>query len=192
MRKLRLLAKCKRGFTLVELLAVMAIMTIATAMILPNIRGMASKAEYRQYSSYCMTANTNVRNYVNLLNLGEETVTYEKDNKYYTYIIKNNISGLRNALNYYNMSTAYQYYVMPFDSSLSTNPSATIKDLISAGTLQSKDVMVVCITRKVDSKTKMEIYSLKGFWYYLYEKEAVVCSYKTAGGVTYEDFHKLG
>ena len=49
MRKLSLCTKAKKGFTLIELIAVMAIMAIATAMVLPNIRGMISKTEESKY-----------------------------------------------------------------------------------------------------------------------------------------------
>ena len=67
MKKLRFLLRLKKGFTLVELIAVMAIMAIATSIVLPNIRGMISKKEESQYRNFCDEAVTYVKSYTSLL-----------------------------------------------------------------------------------------------------------------------------
>ncbi|HCU55790.1 MAG TPA: hypothetical protein DIC18_00465 [Clostridiales bacterium] len=185
MKKCTAFWKIKKGFTLVELIVVMSIMAITTAIVLPNLRGMITQTEFRKVEGYCITANTNVRNYVFQLNLGEEKVpyTYKGDNFYYT--ISSN-SGLTGALNEYNLETSFQYYVLEFNPSLTTNPSNKIQSLIKGGNLSSKDTMVVCITR-----SSANYYALKGFWYYDYDKQRVVCTYKSSGNQSGMGFYAL-
>ena len=177
MRRMPLFAKFKKGFTLIELIAVMAIMVIATAIVLPNIRGIVSKTEESKYKAYCVEAATYVRSHTNLLGLGEDKIAYEDkksgDIKYYTITTPD---GLASALNEYNLESAYQYYVLAFESSSATkDPTSTVKDLITKNKLEKKDVMITVITTKESGR--VPTYTLQGFWYYSYEKEQIVLYY---------------
>ena len=193
MNKIGVFARRKKGFTLIELIAVMAIMAIATALVLPNVQGMIDKTDYRKTETYCMQAHSYVRNYVNMLNLGEEKTYYEDNgkSKFYTMTTPD---GLRGALNEYNLSSSiFQYYVMPFDASTGVDPSSTIIDQISKGKIGNMDTMVVLILVSYsDPKKKTDpYYTLKGLWYYRAEKKAVVCTFKSTTKVGYEGFKSL-
>ncbi len=175
-----------------ELLAVMVIMAIATAIVLPNIRGMISKTEESTYQSFCVEAVSYTRSYCNMLTLGEETVPYEKDGKTNTYNITTP-SGLTSALNEYNLaSSTYQYHVLSFDSSsATTNPTNTIKELLSKNKLAKKDVMITVITATQGKNDRVAKYTLCGFWYYDYTKEAIVYSYYAPSKRSAAKFQKL-
>ena len=193
MSKIEILAKAKRGFTLIELLAVMAIMVIATSMVLPNIRGIIDKTEFRKTESYCMQAHSFVRNYVNMMNLGEEKVYYEEDGEPKTYSITTP-DGLKGALNEYSLNDAvFQYYVLSFKASTGSNPSTTISDSISGNNIPNKDTMVVLIRVTYDDEQKKTnpFYTLKGLWYYSSDRKTVVCSFKSSSQVAYEGFKSL-
>ncbi|MBO4479287.1 MAG: prepilin-type N-terminal cleavage/methylation domain-containing protein [Clostridia bacterium] len=190
MKKLRFLLRLKKGFTLVELIAVMAIMAIATSIVLPNIRGMISKKEESQYRNFCDEAVTYVKSYTSLLTLGEEYVPYEKDGKTLQYDITTT-SGLTKALNEYNLESNYQYYVLAFeDSSTTSNPTNTIKDLISNKKLAKNDVMITVILPQ-DKGGRVPRYVLQGFWYYVYASERIVYTYYVPGGRRAMGFSKL-
>lgn len=198
MNKMGKVFKNKRGFTLIELIAVMAIMAIATALVLPNIRGMIDHTEESKIKNYCIEANTNLKNYTNMLLIGTEKVLYEdsKGNaKYYT--IKNNPDGLRDALNEYNMNQAYQYYVMPFvtatdNSSAKTDPSATVSAAITAKKIDKKDTMVTLLEKTTSStNTRIEIYKVVGFWFYSYDQDKVVYTYYVPTKRSSQGFAKL-
>ena len=177
MRSLSFFGKSKKGFTLVELLAVMVIMAIATAIVLPNIRGMISKTEEATYKSLCVEATSYVRSYCNMLTLGEETVPYEKNGETKTYTITSP-SGLTNALNEYNLEVKYQFYVLAFESSSATaNPTSSLAELFSNGKLSKKDVMITVISTSQGKNDRVATYTVCGFWYYDYTKEAIVYSY---------------
>ena len=176
--------KSKKGFTLIELLAVMAIMVIASALILPNIQGMIDKTEESKLKNYCKEASTNLKNYTNLLLIGETKVPYQKKNgelDYYT--IADDIFGLEDALNEYNMNSEFDYFVMPYvvgddKSSATTNPCPTIRADMNANLVKKNDKMVTVIEKTTSStNTRTEIYKLIGFWYYSYSKDAVVYYY---------------
>lgn len=190
MRKSGFLFRAKKGFTLVEVIAVLAIMAIATAIVLPNVRGLITQTEFRQYEGYCITANTYTTNYVNLLNLGETKIPYEERGEHKDYFIDSS-SGLTGALNTYSLEDDFQYFVLSYNSSKTTDPSPDIKTLISAGTLAAKDVMIVNISVKTDSKTFEKTYTLVGFWYYKYTKGEIVCTYKHSGNQSGMGFYRL-
>ena len=190
MRKLRTFLHIKKGFTLIELIAVMAIMAIATAIVLPNISGMISKKEESQYRNFCGEAISYVKSYTNLLTLGEEYVPYEKEGKTLQYNIKTP-SGLTSALNEYNLESNYQYYVLAFEeSSTTSNPTTTIKNLFSKNKLQRNDVMITVILTQ-DTGGRVPKYVLQGFWYYSYSAEAIVYTYYVPGGRRAMGFSKL-
>ena len=198
MRKLSLCTKAKKGFTLIELIAVMAIMAIATAMVLPNIRGMISKTEESKYRNYCVEATSYVRGYANLLTMGEEYISYEKDGKLvdqsgnpYRYTITSN-SGLTGALNEYNLESDYQYYVLAYeDTSATSNPTTSIQTLISKNKIQKKDVMITVITKSQGSSDRVPKYTLRGFWYFSYEQNSIVYFYYSASKRCGVGFSKL-
>lgn len=191
--------KSKKGFTLVELIAVMALIAIATAIVLPNISGMISKKKESTYKSFCMEATSYVRGYTNMLTQGEETVPYEDKNgatKYYTITTGDDFTvapdGLTNALNEYNLESSYQYYVLPYqDSSASYDPSVTVRDLLSKNKLlkNKKDVMIVVINAKEGGR--VPLYTLKGFWYFAYDQDAIVYSYYVPSKRSKVGFQKL-
>ncbi len=182
--------RIKKGFTLIELIAVMAIMAIATAIVLPNISGMISKKEESQYRNFCGEAISYVKSYTNLLTLGEEYVPYEKEGKTLQYNIKTP-SGLTSALNEYNLESNYQYYVLAFEeSSTTSNPTTTIKNLFSKNKLQRNDVMITVVLTQ-DTGGRVPKYVLQGFWYYSYSAEAIVYTYYVPGGRRAMGFSKL-
>jgi len=185
MSKMKILSKCRKGFTLVELIAVMAMMAIAAAIAVPNMRGMISNLEQRTYQSYCMLATSYTRGYVSNLNLGIDQVYYVTKDKRDDYYTITDAAEFTSAMNEYNTETAFSYYVMPFAKSFTSDPSATVTAEITGGKLPKKDVVIVCI--KKDSVK----YSLKGMWYYSYEKKQIVATYfaaynKITSSVTYE------
>lgn len=190
MKKLRTFLRTKKGFTLIELIAVMAIMAIATAIVLPNISGMISKKEESQYRSFCEEAISYVKSNTALLTLGEEYVPYEKDGKTLQYNITTP-SGLTSALNEYNLESNYQYYVLAFESSsTTTNPTSTIKNLFSKNKLKKNDVMITVVLTQ-DTGGRVLKYVLQGFWYYSYAKEQIVYTYYVPGGRRAMGFSKL-
>ena len=197
MRKSSFCTKAKKGFTLIELIAVMAIMAIATALVLPNIRGMISKTEESKYKNYCIEATSFVRCYTNFLAQGQDTVSYEKDGslvdssgKPYLYYI-NTPTGLTGALNEYNLESDYQYYVLAFESSsATTNPTTTIRNLISKNKITKKDVMITVIVSE-ESSGRVPRYVLRGFWYFSYEQNNIVFSYYSSKKRTKVGFEKL-
>jgi len=176
--------KNKKGFTLIELIAIMAIMAIATALILPNIQGMIDKTEESKIKNYCVEAASTLKGYTNLLLVGESKVPYEDSKgvlQYYT--IKDSESGLQSALNEYNLNTAFQYFVLSYvtskdTSSKTTNPTATIQSEIINKNIEAKDTMAVCVEKTTSStNTRFEIYKVIGFWYFSYKKNKVVYTY---------------
>lgn len=167
--------KCKKAFTLVEMIAVMVVMAIAASIVLPNITGMISRAEESKFKSYCTEATSYVRGYTNLLTLGENSYPYEYNGKIFYYNISSP-NGLRSALNEYNLESNYQFHVLAFeDASATGNPTTKVKELISKKTLAQKDVMITVIT--TSSGGRVPKYTLQGFWYYSYNKEAIVYYY---------------
>ena len=181
MSTMRKSLRSRKAFTLVELIAIMVIMAIATALVLPNIRGMISNKEKNIYDGYCVTATTYVKNYVNLLTVGEERVPYVQNDKTFYYSISSSTSQLTKALNEYNLDKAsYQYYVLPY-STASTDPTSTIQTAFSNDTsMKHIDVMLVCIVVTDSDNSKVKNYELRGFWYYKYEAGAVVYTYKVS------------
>lgn len=184
MKKMGRFFRDKKGFTLVELLAVMAIMAIATALILPNIQGMIDKTEESKIKNYCVEATTNLQGYMGMLLIGNDKVPYQDkkgDMQYYT--IKDNVQGLQNALNEYNLNGAYQYYVLPYvtssdTSSAKSDPSSTVKSEIINKKLAAKDTMVTCVEKTTSvTNTRTEIYKIVGFWFYSYAQNKVVYTY---------------
>lgn len=200
MRSIFFGAKSKKGFTLVELIAVMAIMAIAASILVPNLSGVISRAEESKYKSYCAEATSYVRGHTNLLTLGETKIPYEvngswKDEKGnpYEYDISTP-NGLRSVLNEYNLESNYQFHVLAFeDTSATTNPTSKVKDLIKKNTLAKKDVMITVIT--TSSNGRVPKYTLQGFWYYSYAQESIVYSYyspKKWGGMGYQKLTSEG
>ena len=182
--------RAKKGFTLIELIAVMAIMAIASAIVLPNISGMISKKEESQYRSFCEEAISYVKSNTALLTLGEEYVPYEKDGKTLQYNITTP-SGLTSALNEYNLESNYQYYVLAFESSsTTTDPTSTIKNLFSKNKLKKNDVMITVVLTQ-DTGGRVLKYVLQGFWYYSYAKDQIVYTYYVPGGRRAMGFSKL-
>lgn len=188
MKKCRFFLKVKKGFTLVELIAVMAIMAIATALVLPNLRGLISETEFREVENYCITANTYTRNYVNLLNTLEKEVPYFDEEGELQYYDISTPSGLSGALNQYRMDQEYQYYVLAFNASQSVDPTESIKTLYSQGKLK-KDADTMIVNIKYNNKKFR--YTLNGFWYYKADKSAIVCSYRSTGGQSGKGFKRL-
>ena len=182
MNKMGRFFKGKKGFTLIELITVMAIMAIAAALVLPNVQGMIKKTEESKIKSFCVEATSNLKNYTNLLILGEEKIPYEdKEGKLTYYTIKDNPRGLQDALNAYNINEAFQYYVLPFAASSATdNPSSAVGSALNNKNsgLVARDVMITCIVPVTDSTNKKTTrYELKGFWYYSYENKKIVYHY---------------
>lgn len=190
MRRLSILSRCKKAFTLVELIAVMAIMAIAAAIVMPNISGLISRTEESKYKNYCVEATSYVRSYTNLLTLGEYKYPYEKNGKTEYYDITTP-SGLTGALNEYNFDPAYQYYVLAFDAnSAKTNPSDSLDELFDNTTLDKKDVMITVITTS-SSGGRVSKYTLQGFWFYSYERSVIVYHYYAPGKICGTGFRKL-
>ncbi len=185
MRRLSIVTKAKKAFTLVELIAVMAIMAIAAAIVMPNISGMISKTEESKYKNYCVEATSYVRSYTNLLTLGEYKYPYEKNGKTEYYNITTS-GGLTNALNEYNYESAYQYYVLPFEADSAKKDEKTISSLIDGA---SKDVMVTVIKTSTSGRTTK--YTLQGFWYYSHEKDKIVYYYYAPGKQCGTGYRKL-
>ena len=176
MRRILSRIKSKKGFTLIELIAVMVIMAVATAIVLPNIRGMITKTEESMYKSYCVEAATYARGYSNLLTLGETSVPYEKNGATLTYTITNP-TYMTKALNEYNLATDFQYYVLDYvEASATTNPISKVREAISKKTLVAKDVMITVIVAR-DSGGRVPKYVLVGFWYYSYDADNIVYNY---------------
>ena len=172
MSKAGIFAKAKKGFTLIELVAVMAIMAIAAAIVLPNIRGMISKTEESKYNSLCVSAAAEIQYYTNMLSLGEEYYPVEEADGTIQNYKMTTPGGLTVALNAYNNEPAFYYYALAFEeASTKNNPTNSIKSLINKNSLPKKDIVVVVITI---SGSK---YSMRGVWYYSYEKETIVYSY---------------
>ena len=198
MNKMGKCFKNKKGFTLVELIAVMAIMAIATALILPNIQGMIDRTEESKIKNYCVEAASTLKGYTNLLLIGETSVPYEdKNGRPQSYTIKDNVSGLQGALNEYNMNHSYQYYVLPYvtsddKSSATTDPTSTVKSAIINKIIADMDTMVTVIEKTTSTtNTRYEIYNTVGFWYYSKSKSAVVYSYYVPTKRCGEGFTKL-
>ena len=191
MRSMCKRAKFKKGFTLIEMIAVMAIMAIATAIVMPNIRGMITRTEATKFKSLCVEAVPYVRSHTNLLTLGENRIPYEnkKTGKTETYDITDPLQ-LSSALNEYNLESTYQYYVLAFeDTSATKNPTNSIQELITKNKIEKKDVMITVITKKDSGRVPM--YTLQGFWYYNYEKEQIVFYYYVPSKQSGTGFRKL-
>ena len=195
MKKARFGAKSRRGFTLIELIAVMAIMAIAAAMVMPNIKGMISKSEQSTYKNYCAEAATYVTNFTNSLTLGEEKFLYETDDGTVdTYNITTQ-AGLTSALNEYNSESEFQYYVLEFqEASATTDPTTSINSLFSSKMIQRMDTMVTVIVKE-DSGGRVPKYELRGFWYMQYDKDSnkgsIVYTYYALNRVSVVGFKKL-
>lgn len=185
MRRISIAARCKKAFTLVELIAVMAIMAIAAAIVMPNISGMISRTEASKYKNYCVEATSYVRSYTNLLTLGEYKYPYEENGttKYYDITSP---SGLTSALNEYNFDPAYDYYVLPFEAASAKKDQDSISTLLEG---VSKDVMVTVITTSASGRTSK--YTLQGFWYYSYKKDVIVYHYYAPGKICGMGYRKL-
>lgn len=173
MAKNRIFLIFKKGFTLVELIVVISMMALTATLIAPNIKDAISSTKYRKDISYCISASTYVRNYVNLLNLGETKIPYE-DNGKYKYYTMTEAGGLQDALNHYNLESGFQYYVLAFNTATNVDPTTTVTNAISDG-MEQMDTMVVCIWLTEG------VYTLYGFWYYEYDSESIFCTYRCTG-----------
>ena len=188
MKKLRaIFKKFIKGFTLVELIAVMALMAIGAAIAIPNLKGTMTRAERKKYDSYLLQAKTNVQNYVDLLNLGEflypitepDGVTIVNRNIYYS-------TELNIVLNKMNFDTSYEYYVYDTGRTVKVNgKNVVVFDYNDVGTANpldkakaysepssfsgNKDLMIVLIHR-----SDAGVYELGIIWYYIRSKNEMI------------------
>ena len=176
MGRMRIFSKFKKGFTLVELLAVVVLIGIASSIAIPNLYGTISSTDLRKYKSYCMLATSFTKNYTNALNSGEDRIPYVDDYGKYAYYTISTRDGLTAAMNEHNPEAGFTYYALDFASAFSVDPSSTLTDLIKKGKMPKKDVIVVCIIKTTHTNSRAT-YELKGLWYYNYEKQRIVATY---------------
>ena len=188
MKKLRgIFKKFIKGFTLVELIAVMALMAIGAAIAIPNLQGTMTRAERKKYDSYLLQAKTNVQNYVDLLNLSE--FSYPVTDTDGVTIVNHNISlstELNIVLNKMNFDTSFEYYVYDTGRTVKQNGKNVVvydyNDTGAANPLSSakayyepssfggnKDLMIVLIHRKDGG-----VYELGIIWYYVRSKDEMI------------------
>ena len=182
----KIFGKFIKGFTLVELVAVVTLMAIGAAIAIPNLRGTMTRAEQKKYETYLISAKTNVQNYVDLLNMsefkyslmGKDGVTPE------THMISNS-GELNKVLNLMNFETAYEYYIYDakptsngktkyYVDSPTTNPLRSALSYTEKGSFTgTKDIMIVIITRNESDK-----FTLKYLFFVDRSEGSIMLTYK--------------
>lgn len=160
--------KGKRGFTLVEIIVVVALMAMISLLAVPSLRGVTTRAQKDAYNSYFLQGKDDMRNFMNLMNMGETVFPVTSSNYKVTEVDLTTAEGLTKAMNYANRQTAYQYYIIGFtESNAATNPTSKIQ----AAELKT-DVIVPVFVKNGD------VYESRGMWYYSAEKGTVVMTFK--------------
>ena len=152
-----------------EVIVVVALMSMISLLAVPNLRGVTTRAEKDAYNSYFLQGKDDMRNFTNLLNMGETILPVTSDNYKVKEVDLTTTDGLAQAMNYASRQGEYKYFIIGFTETLAgTDPTSKIE----AADLKT-DVMV-----PVFVKDDSSVYHAYGMWYYSAEKGRVVMTFK--------------